>query len=201
MTRDLDRTVALRARLGLAFGENSDWLGYATAGAARGRIENSFATSNAANAFPQSGGSDANGYQVGLGIERKVLENFSVGLEYLYTSLKDDEFRVRAAPGTAPPTNPFLLVNPAGTDFRRSDEDFEAQQPALDGHVPLLIFFAQKKRSDADRSENRGSAQRYSGSKAWERLIASSCFVAFVQELAAGRRSHYFQVDQRTMRP
>ncbi len=125
MTRDLDRTVALRARFGLAFGESSDWLGYATAGAARGRIENSFATSNTANAFPQSGGSDANGYQVGLGIERKVLENFSVGLEYLYTRLKDDEFRVRSAPGTAPPTNPFLLVNPAGTDFRRSDEDFE----------------------------------------------------------------------------
>lgn len=125
MTRDLDRTLALRARLGMAFGENSDWLAYATAGAARGRIDNSFSTSNAANAFVQSGSSDANGFQAGLGIERKVLENFSVGLEYLYTRLKDDEFRVRATPGTAPATNPFLIVNPAGTDFRRSDEDFE----------------------------------------------------------------------------
>lgn len=131
MTRDLDSTVALRARLGMAFGENSDWLGYVTAGAARGKIENSFRTSNAANAFPQSGDSDANGYQAGLGIERKVFDNFSVGLEYLYTRLKDDEFRVRAAPGTAPATNPFLLVNPAGTDFRRSDEDFEVSSVRL----------------------------------------------------------------------
>lgn len=125
MTRDLDRTLALRARLGMAFGANSDWLAYATAGAARGRIDNRFTSSNAANAFVQSGSSDANGFQTGMGIERKVLENFSVGLEYLYTRLKDDDFRVRAAPGTAPASNPFLIVNPAGTDFRRSDEDFD----------------------------------------------------------------------------
>lgn len=125
MTRDLDSTLALRARLGLAFGENSDWLAYATAGAVRGRFENSFNSSNAANAFPQSGNTDANGYQAGVGVERKILENFSVGMEYLYTQLEDDEFRVRAAPGTAPASNPFLLVNPAGTDFRRSDEDFK----------------------------------------------------------------------------
>ena len=125
MTRDLDRTLALRARLGMAFGANSDWLAYATAGAARGRIDNRFTSSNAANAFVQSGSSDANGFQAGMGIERKVLENFSVGLEYLYTRLKDDDFRVRAAPGTAPASNPFLIVNPAGTDFRRSDEDFD----------------------------------------------------------------------------
>lgn len=133
MTRDLDSTLALRARLGLAFGENSDWLGYATAGAVRGRFENSFNTSNGANAFPQSGETDANGYQAGVGIERKILENFSVGLEYLYTRLEDDEFRVRAAPGTAPATNPFLLVNPAGTDFRRSDEDSELNSLRLTG--------------------------------------------------------------------
>ncbi len=125
MTRDLDSTLALRGRLGLAFGQDGDWLGYATAGAVRGRFENSFSSSNTANTFPQSGDTDANGYQAGVGIERKVLENFSVGLEYLHTRLKDDEFRVRAERGTAPATNPFVLVNPAGTDFRRSDEDFK----------------------------------------------------------------------------
>ncbi len=124
MTRDLDRTLALRARLGMAVGQNSDWLIYATAGAARGRIDNSFTSSNGANAFVQSGNSDADGYQAGLGLERKVLQNLSVGLEYLYTRLGDDDYRVRAAPGSAPANNPFLIVNPAGTDFRRSDEDF-----------------------------------------------------------------------------
>lgn len=123
--RDLDSTLALRARLGMAFGENADWLGYVTAGAARSKIDSSFETSNGVNAFPERGGGDANGYQVGAGFERKVLENFSVGLEYIYTRLTDDEFRVRAAPGIAPATNPFLLVNQTGTDFKRSDEDFE----------------------------------------------------------------------------
>ena len=32
---------------------------------------------------------------------------------------------MRAGQGTAPPTNPFLLVNANGTDFRRSDDRLE----------------------------------------------------------------------------
>ena len=41
-----------------------------------------------------------------------------------YERLTDDEYRVRAQ-GPAPATNPFILVNPQGTDFRRSDDDFD----------------------------------------------------------------------------
>lgn len=125
MTRDLDTTTALRARAGMAFGERSDWLAYATAGAVSAKINNSFASSNTANSFEASGDSDANGIQAGLGIERKVLDNLSLGLEYLHTRVNDDEARVRVGRGTAPATNPFLLTNPSGTDFRRSDEDFD----------------------------------------------------------------------------
>lgn len=126
MTRDLEHSFALRARGGYAFGADGATLAYATAGGVRARLDHSFATSNAANAFPErGGGGDADGWQAGLGIERRVLDNLSVGLEYLYTSVKDEDYRVRATRGNAPATNPFLLVNPEGTDFRRSDEDFE----------------------------------------------------------------------------
>jgi hypothetical protein len=31
---------------------------------------------------------------------------------------------VRATRGAAPATNPFVLVNPTGTDFARSDDQF-----------------------------------------------------------------------------
>lgn len=125
-TRDLDTTTAVRARAGMAFGERSDWLAYATAGAVRARIDHTFTTSNAANSFaPTSGRSDANGFQAGIGVERRVLDHLSLGLEYLYTSVKDDDFQVHVGRGNAPATSPFLTANPNGTDFRRSEEDFK----------------------------------------------------------------------------
>lgn len=130
-TRDLESTAALRARVGLAFGQNSDWLGYVTAGAVRAKIENEFETSNAANGFVLNGtggltsSDDASGVQAGIGFERKIVDNVSIGLEYLRTRIKDDEARVRVTRGAAPATSPFILVNANGTDFRRSDEDFD----------------------------------------------------------------------------
>jgi opacity protein-like surface antigen len=123
-TRDLDDMLALRGRVGYAFGERGDWLGYLTAGYAKASIEHSFRTSNGVNSFTGSGDDEADGYQAGIGIERRVLDNFSVGLEYLFTQLEDDGYLVRVGPGTAPPTNPFLIVNPSGTDTRRTDTDF-----------------------------------------------------------------------------
>lgn len=125
-TRDLENTTALRARVGYAFGQAGDWLVYGTAGAVRAKIEQEFETSNGANSFtPLTGSSDANGFQAGVGVERKVLEHLSLGLEYLYTSVEDDGFDVRVGRGTAPATSPFLTANPNGTDLRRSEEDFK----------------------------------------------------------------------------
>lgn len=125
-TRDLETTTALRARVGRAFGQNGDWLAYATVGAVRAKIEQEFETSNGLNSFtPTLGSTNANGFQAGVGVERKVLDNLSVGLEYLHTSVKDDEFDVRVGRGNAPATSPFLTASPNGTDFRRSDEDFK----------------------------------------------------------------------------
>jgi len=50
--------------------------------------------------------------------------NFSIGLQYLYRSIDAGDYVVRVGPGTAGLTNPFRIVNPNGTDFRRSDDDF-----------------------------------------------------------------------------
>ena len=125
LLRKVDDVLALRLRAGFALGDSEDGLLYATAGYAQANVENFFFTSNGANAFTTSGDSDADGWQAGLGYEHKFWDNFTIGLEYLYTSLDDDEFRVRAAPGSAGATNPFLIVNPQGTDFARSDDEIE----------------------------------------------------------------------------
>lgn len=123
--RELDRSIALRARGGMAFGQDNDWLAYATAGAVRAKISNSFQSSNMANAFSLNQGGDSNGVQVGAGIERRIASNLSIGLEYLRTRFDDEDARVLTSRGTAPATNPFLLVNASGTNFRRSDDRFD----------------------------------------------------------------------------
>jgi outer membrane immunogenic protein len=131
MTRDLESTVALRARVGYVFGAGGDWLAYATAGGVQGRIENDFRTSNGLNAFEQQGNGDASGWQAGVGVERKVLGGLSVGLEYLMTRLDDDGARIAVTQGSATASNPFILVDPDGTTFRRSDSDFDVSSLRL----------------------------------------------------------------------
>lgn len=122
-TRKLNNVFAVRARGGYAFGDN---LIYATGGYAKGNMKHSFTTTNGVNSFTRRGGGDANGYQIGLGYERKLTPNLVLGVEWLRTDLKDDDYVVRAGnTGTTAATNPFLLVNASGTDFLRTDDDFE----------------------------------------------------------------------------
>lgn len=127
-TRELEYGFGARARLGYA---KRGLLFYGTFGTAYGRIEQNFVTSNGANSF--NGNSltdrrktDAWGWSAGGGAEAKLARNLSLGLEYLYTSYNDDDYTVRVGPGTAAPTNPFLLANPQGTNMRRTDKDFAA---------------------------------------------------------------------------
>lgn len=130
MLRKVDDTFALRARVGLAFGNDGRNLAYVTGGYATASIENFFETSNAVNTFVNSGDDDADGVQVGIGFERLIGDSFSVGIEYLQTRLDDGDARIRAQ-GPAPATNPFIRVNAAGTDFRRSDDDFDLDSVRL----------------------------------------------------------------------
>ncbi|MEO6366334.1 MAG: outer membrane beta-barrel protein [Luteimonas sp.] len=126
MLRKIDGLGAIRARIGYTITSDDRTLLYATGGVASGRVENSFTSSNRVNQFTSSGDDDnATGYQAGLGVERRIGDRFSVGLEYLYTNLQDEDARVRVARGTAPATSPFILVNGNGTDFRRNDDDFD----------------------------------------------------------------------------
>ncbi len=120
--RELDYTLAARARAGYAFDK---FLAYGTAGMAWGELDRSFSTSNGANSFTPSGSDTAEGYQVGAGLEWMMNDNFSLGFEYLRTQLDDEGYVVDVGPGTAGPTNPFLIVNPTGTFMTRSEDQFE----------------------------------------------------------------------------
>ncbi|WP_373487167.1 outer membrane protein [Blastomonas sp.] len=120
-TRELDYAISARARAGYTPGGGI--LFYATGGASYGRIENSFQTSNGANAFANNGNDWSWGYQAGGGAEAKIARNMSIGMEYLYNSYTNDDFVVNVSRGTAPATNPFLLAS-GETDMRRSDRSF-----------------------------------------------------------------------------
>jgi outer membrane immunogenic protein len=121
MTRRLRDAFSLRARAGIAAGDN---LFYGTGGIVRGSFRNSFSTSNTANSFTGNGNEKGYGYILGGGAEHRFGRNFSVGLEYQYRSIKADDYVVRAGPGTAGLTNPFRIVNANGTDFSRSGDRF-----------------------------------------------------------------------------
>ena len=99
--------------------------------AIRAKIRNSFATSNGVNAFALNDRSHSEtGYRLGGGVETMV-GPMAIGLLYLYTSLKDGDARVAVTQGTAGATNPFILVNPDGTAFRRSEDRFQMHALSL----------------------------------------------------------------------
>ena len=118
-TRRLDTMAAVRGRVGYTW---NGFLPYLTAGVAKGDVERSFASSNRTNTFTGSAREKLDGYQAGVGIEKKV-GSVSVGLEYLYTSLDDEDYVVRASGG--PVGGPFTSVNTGGTDLTRSEDSFD----------------------------------------------------------------------------
>ncbi|WP_375269331.1 outer membrane protein [Phenylobacterium sp.] len=120
MTRELKGLLAARARVGYAMG---DTLPYVTGGYAYGDVDHGFHTTNTANTFTMSEEDDgAHGWQAGAGVERKVTDDLSLGLEYLYTRLDDEGPTVRAAGG--PAGGPFTAVSASGTDLQRTQDEF-----------------------------------------------------------------------------
>jgi opacity protein-like surface antigen len=134
-TRELNTLAGLRVRVGAG---NDRLLAYGTAGLAFGWVEHTFLTSNSVNTFVRvnrdddddddddEDDDDANrdgafGYQAGGGLELWIAERLSLTAEYLFTSLDDRDDGIIRAQGPAPAGNPFLLVDPGGTDLRRSD--------------------------------------------------------------------------------
>jgi outer membrane immunogenic protein len=127
--RKLSDLMAIRARGGYATGDN---LFYVTGGFARGSVDQAFITTNGVNSFPERGAGDAKGHQLGLGAERRMTPNLTLGLEWLRTNLEDNDYLVRAT-GPAPATNPFILVNAAGSDMRRAADEIEFDSFRLTG--------------------------------------------------------------------
>ena len=121
-TRKIDYMGSVRLRAGYAANTT---LFYATGGGLYANLKHRFGTNNGLNTFTGRGKDDAWGYAVGGGIEQKLGQNFSIGLEYLFNHVKDDKFVVRATQGSAAANNPFVLApNTGGTDIKRGDENF-----------------------------------------------------------------------------
>ena len=126
--REMRGTFGLRGRVGLDAG---NFLPYVTAGVVKAKIRTRFTTSNTVNAFALNDESHSEtGYRLGAGVET-MFGPVSVGVLYLYTSVKDRDTRVAVTQGTAGATNPFILVNPDGTDFRRSESRFNVHSLGL----------------------------------------------------------------------
>ena len=86
-------------------------------------MEHVFTSTNLANTYTASTTREKlDGYQAGVGVEKKV-GKVSVGLEYLYTSLDDEDYVVRVSGG--PAGGAFTSVNPAGADMSRSEDSFD----------------------------------------------------------------------------
>jgi len=132
-SREMGIVTGLRGRIGAG---SDRLLAYGTGGGAWARIDHRFTSSNGVNTFVPSkdeGRSGSSwGYQAGGGVEVRLGERFSLTGEYLWTSIDDREDSTVRSQGPAPATNPFILVNPGGTDLRRSERfEFHATRVAL----------------------------------------------------------------------
>lgn len=119
INREIKYTGNIRLRAGYAANTT---LFYATGGGVYARINNYFSTTNATNTFTSNGNKNAYGFAAGGGVEQKLTPNISIGVEYLFNRVKDNDYRVRVAGGAA--NNPFILGGATGTDFKRSFDYF-----------------------------------------------------------------------------
>lgn len=103
-------------------------------------MDHSLTTTNTVNAFTPTQDSEIDGYHLGLGHEMKlgdawpVGSGWSMGVEYIWTELDDGDDPVAVGPGTAPSTNPFLIVDPTGTDMKRTNNLFAYSTVGLTLH-------------------------------------------------------------------
>lgn len=124
ISRDLDYLATLRGRLGYAFSDNL--LGYVTGGLAYGDVDFSYRQPGSAATFTTSGGQRNDfGYTVGGGVEARVTQNWSVGLEYLYTDLGRNDFRADLQGGPFGGAGGAAGSNPGGTTLTGTDSRFD----------------------------------------------------------------------------
>jgi outer membrane immunogenic protein len=121
--RGIDWEGGIRGRAG--FTPNDTTLFYGTFGPGYARIDRAFGSTNTTNTFTGSGKRNQFGIQGGGGIEQRIGQHLSFGLEYMYHQYQDDDYVVRAAgPAGTPFTNANNGGSASGTDFIRSDDKF-----------------------------------------------------------------------------
>ena len=136
LSREQKYTYGVRGRVGLPLGPGRNTMPYLTAGGFKAEIKNRIWSSNTANSYTVDNGKGPWGYRVGGGVEQRVDRHLSIGLLYLYSRIEgDNEARVRVGPGTAPATNPFRIVNPSGTDIRRSFRGSDRHSASVTANV------------------------------------------------------------------
>lgn len=112
--REIDFMATGRLRFGYAF--NDRVMAYLTGGLAYAHVDYDFKSNTGATVVSRGGDSSQFGYVVGLGVEARVTRNISLGLEYLYTNLGDDNYKTNlSGVGAFAPS----------TDTRGSDRDFD----------------------------------------------------------------------------
>ncbi len=115
--REVGALATARVRAGYLI--TNDVLAYVHGGLAAADVDNSFTSPGNPNGVTTGGDDIQFGYQVGVGIETRVADNITIGAEYAYTNLGDNDFNNRYANG------PFDDVSPAGSDLRGSDRIFD----------------------------------------------------------------------------
>ena len=81
----------------------------------------------------------------------------AVGLLYLFTDVKDKGTRVAVTQGTAGATNPFILVNPAGTRFSPLGRPVQGPFAELNRKLSLWRLFA----AAAPRADGSAAGDRH----------------------------------------
>ena len=133
LTRQLRRTLGLRGRLGF---DLDGTMIYGTGGAAYGRVRERLTSTNVANDFTTTEDEDYElGYRYGAGVEHNVGGRFSIGALYLLTNFDFNQANVRVTRGRAPATNPFVITNTGGTDFRRTRDEVRQHSISVVGSL------------------------------------------------------------------
>jgi len=115
--RSIDRYGTVGGRLGYLVQPNT--LLYGTAGLAFGEVDFAYEQPGSGATTTTSGGQDSRvGYAIGFGIENRVTERVSLGLEYTYVNFGGNDFNANLRNG------PFSAAAPS-TDATGSDEDFD----------------------------------------------------------------------------
>lgn len=131
----LTRKIQFGGRADVRFGRvvGSNTLVFLEGGGSFARVTNGFATTVPVTTTSDNGHSKATGYNVGGGAEHRFNKHMSLGLEYFYTRLSDNDYRLSivgldpsppAGGGAPPPGGNSSRAAAQTIVFKRGDDHF-----------------------------------------------------------------------------